>query len=305
VAVHELDYLLWLIGPARSVSALVRRVSELETDVEDVASISMELSSGGVAEIDVDYFDRAYTRGCRLVGSEGTLHWSWEDERLTRHDASGASSQMRVPSDVAPAYHRQLERFLTAILDGAPPPVPAGEARRVLEVLDAARASSRSGRRVAVATDVTLRAAGRGDAELLRAWRNDPETRRWLRNSREIDLDAQAPWPERMLTDTTTQLSIAESDKKPIGHVRVDHEAGGTAELQVVLAPEARGRGLGARVLIEAAAQVLAKPAVSLLCARVKPGHEAALRAFARAGFHPAGTDADGLVRLERPRASR
>lgn len=151
VAVHELDYLLWLAGPARSVSALARQVSELETDVEDVALIIVELASGAVAEVAVDYFDRSYTRGCRIVGSNGTLHWSWEDQRLTTYDASGALSQREVPSDVSPAYHRQLERFLAAVAAGAPAPVPATEARHVLAVLDGARASARDGHRVVLA----------------------------------------------------------------------------------------------------------------------------------------------------------
>ncbi len=51
VAVHELDYLLLAAGPVRSVSALARRVSELDIDVEDVASISMELAGEAVAEL--------------------------------------------------------------------------------------------------------------------------------------------------------------------------------------------------------------------------------------------------------------
>ncbi len=305
VAVHELDYLLWLAGPATSVSALARQVSELETDVEDVAFILMELESGGLAEVAVDYFDRSYTRGCRIVGSEGTLHWSWEDQRLTHHDATGTSSELEVPSDVSPAYRRQLERFLAAVIEGSPPPVPAAQARRVLAVLDAARASSQLGRRVTPAPEVTLRVAGREDAEHLRAWRNDPETRRWSRRSHEITSEEHAGWLERVLADDSTQLWIAESGGRPIGNVRVGPEAQGTAEVHVALAPQARGQGLGGAVLIEAAARALAEPRVCLLYAHVKPEHEASLRAFARAGFRRAGVDDEGLARLERSPARR
>jgi predicted dehydrogenase/RimJ/RimL family protein N-acetyltransferase len=305
VAVHELDYLLWLAGPARTVSALTRQVSELETDVEDVAVIAMELASGAVAEVTVDYFDRAYTRGCRIVGSAGTLHWSWEDQRLTRHDASGTSSRLEAPSDVAPAYRRQLERFLAAVLEDSPTPVPAAQARHVLAVLDAARASSRNGRRVALAPAVTLRAVDRGDADRLRAWRNDPETRRWSRNSHEIAPEEHASWLQRALSDASTRLWVAESDGSPIAHVRIGPEAQGTAEVHVVLAPEARGRGLGSQVLVQAAACALAEPDIRLLCAYVKPEHAASVRAFSRAGFARAGADEDGLLRLERAPAGR
>lgn len=305
VAVHELDYLLWLAGPARSVSALARQVSELDTDVEDVALIVMELASGAVAEVAVDYFDRSYTRGCRIVGSDGTLHWSWEDQHLTRHDAADSTSLLEVPSDVSPTYRRQLERFLAAVLEGSPPPVPAAQARRVLAILDAARTSSRDGRRVTPAPEVVLRTAGRGDAERLRAWRNDPEARRWSRDSHEISRDEHASWLERVLAEDSTQLWIAESGGSPIGNVRVGPAARGTSEVHVTLAPRARGQGLAAAVLMEAAARALAEPGVSLLCAHVKPEHEASLRAFARAGFGRAGADDQGLARLERSPARR
>jgi predicted dehydrogenase/RimJ/RimL family protein N-acetyltransferase len=305
VAVHELDYLLWLAGPARSLTALARHVSELETDVEDVAVIVIELASGSVAQVAVDYFDHSYTRGCRIVGSRGTLHWSWEDQQLMRRDDSGVSSCREVPSDVAPTYRRQLERFLSAIQEGAPAPVPATEARQVLAVIDAARASSRDGRRVMLAPAVTLRAAGADDADRLLAWRNDSETRRWSRSSHEITPAEHASWLEGVLAEPLTQLWVAESSESPIGSVRVSLGTDGTAELHIALAPEARGQGLGAAVLVQAAARALAEPGISALCAHVKPGHAASLRAFARAGFDRAGTDDDGLLRLDRAAASR
>ncbi len=300
VAVHELDYLLWLAGRASSVSALTRHASELETDVEDVASITLELASGGVAELAVDYVDHAYTRGCRIVGSGGTLHWSWEEQHLTRWDSSGTASERQLRSDVTPTYNRQLERFLTAVSDGAPAPVAATEAQHVLAVLDAARVSSRDGRRVRLAPAVTLRVVGYGDGERLRAWRNDPETRRWSRSAHEISPAEHASWLERALGDDTTRLWIAESGGIPIGHVRAGPAVDGTTELHVVLDPQARGRGLGAAVLTQSAARALAESGVSTLCAHVKPGHEASLRSFASAGFHVIGLDGEGLVRLER-----
>lgn len=300
VAVHELDYLLWLTGPARSVSALARQVSELETDVEDVALISMELASGGVAAVTVDYLDHSYTRGCRIVGSQGTLHWSWEDRLLIQHDMAGTARRHALPGDVAPTYRAQLERFLGAAGDGAPAPVPAASAQQVLAVVDAARTSSREGRRVALAPAVTLRAAGAEDAARVLAWRNDPETRRWSRTSHEIAPEEHANWLRRVLADASTQLWVAECDGRPVGHVRVGPEAEGIAEVHITLAPEARGRGLGAEVLIQTAARALSAPGIGLLRANIKPEHEASLRAFGRAGFQVTGSDGEGLVQLER-----
>jgi predicted dehydrogenase/RimJ/RimL family protein N-acetyltransferase len=305
VAVHELDYLLRLVGPAVSVSALANRVSTLKLDVEDVALIAMELTSGAIAEVTVDYLDRAYTRGCRIVGSDGTLHWSWEEQRLVEYDASGACTQQTLAGDVSASYREQLQRFLTAVSTGGPAPVPATEAREVLAVLDAARASARDGRRVALAPAVALRIVDVGDAERLRAWRNDPDARRWSRSSHEITEGEHMSWLRNALADASMRLWLAESAGSAVAHVRVSREAPGTAEVHVVLAPEARGRGLGAAVLVQAAAQALADPDIDRLCAHVKPEHTASLHAFARAGFTVAGAAADGLLRLERARAGR
>jgi predicted dehydrogenase/RimJ/RimL family protein N-acetyltransferase len=300
VAVHELDYLLWLVGPARSVSALARHVSELETDVEDVALIAMELVSGAVAEVAVDYFDRSYTRGCRIVGSAGTLRWSWEEESITRHDRSGAARRSSAPSDVAPTYRAQLERFLQAVRDGGPAPVPPASAQQVLAVIDAARVSSREDRRVELAPVVTLRPAGADDAARILAWRNDAETRRGSRSCREIAPEEHARWLARTLADPSTRLWVAEAGGSAIGHVRVGSQANGTAEVHVVLAPDARGRGLGTAVLAQAGARALADSDIALLFAQVRPENRASLRMLEKTGFHTVGSDADGLVRLER-----
>jgi predicted dehydrogenase/RimJ/RimL family protein N-acetyltransferase len=300
VAVHELDYLLWLTGPARSVSALARHTSELETDVEDVALIAIELVRGGVAEVVVDYFDRSYTRGCRIVGSEGTLHWSWEDQLLTRHHASGTADWHSVPSEVAPTYHTQLERFLEAAREGRSAPVPASSAQQVLAVIDAARISSRDGRRVALVPVVALRTAGVEDAALMLAWRNDPETRSWSRNCREIAPEEHTSWLRRMLANPSMQLWMAETSEGPFGHVRVGPRTNGAAEVHIVLAPQARGRGLGAAVLTQVVAHTLADEGLTMLCAHVKPAHSASLRAFTNVGFRVVGSDEDGLLRLER-----
>jgi predicted dehydrogenase/RimJ/RimL family protein N-acetyltransferase len=341
VAVHELDYLLSIVGRARSVSALARHVSELEMDVEDVALIAIELDSGGLAEVCVDYLDRCYTRGCRIVGSTGTLHWSWEEQMLTCHYASGTTRQHVVPSDVAPTYRAQLERFLRAAREGAQAPVPATSAQQVLAVIDAARSSSRNGRRVALAPPVRLRTAGIEDAEIILAWRNDPETRRWSRELREIEPEEHAHWLRGVLDDPSTRLWMAECDGRPIASVRITPERGGpaqsagkpaaasahttapagglaqtdghqsehpgadpwsndVAEVHVMLAPPARGRGLGTAVLTQATARALAELSLGALRAHVRPHNEASLRAFAKAGFRLVGQDADGLVRLER-----
>jgi predicted dehydrogenase/RimJ/RimL family protein N-acetyltransferase len=300
VAVHELDYLLWLLGPARAVSALTRHTSQLQIDVEDVAAIALELESGAIAEVSVDYLDRRYARGCRIVGSERTLRWSWEDERVDLHGPDGELARVPAGNDVDATYRLELERFLEALRADAPAPVPAAEAQRTLAVIDAARRSAREGRRVALAPAVELRAARREDAELLLAWRNDADTRRWSLSSQEIAPEQHRRWLERVLSEDSAQLWVIEDGARPVGQVRVDAGDDGAGQVHIALAPQARGRGIGAAALTQACARALAQPRVRGLHARVKQGNEASLRAFDRAGFRAVGAVQDGVIRLQR-----
>lgn len=301
VAIHELDYLLWLLGPAVAVTALTRRVSSLELDVEDVAVIALELASGVLAELVVDYFDRSYHRGCRVVGENGTLDWNWEQERLTVHLADGPPRVQEVSADVGSGYRAELEQFLSLVRGEPASFASLGEARQVLAVIEAARASSRDGRCVSLPGPLVLRRAESGDLEELRRWRNDPETRRWSRSTGEVSPEEHAQWFERTMADPAAIIWIAQDGGSGlVGQVRVTRESPDAAELHVTLAPEARGRGLGALLIMEAAARILVEPGIDRLLAHVKDGNRASRRAFERAGFTAAGRDETGLQRFER-----
>lgn len=72
---HEIDYVRWLAGDFRSVSARLACIGGLELDVEDSAELIFDLHAGGLAHIHLDMIQRVPTRTCRLIGSEGILEW--------------------------------------------------------------------------------------------------------------------------------------------------------------------------------------------------------------------------------------
>lgn len=90
------------------------------------------------------------------------------------------------------------------------------------------------------------------DAELLLAWRNDPDTRAASRNSHPVTPAEHEAWITRSLQQSDTMLLVAEDDDgSALGHVRfVPTDAG--YEVSIVLAPEQRGQGKG-RAVLEAA----------------------------------------------------
>lgn len=114
-----------------------------------------------------------------------------------------------------------------------------------------------------------------------------------------MSVDEHEDWLARVLGDPDSELWIAESEGRPVGQVRVTSAADGWAELHVTVAPEGRGRGIGAAMIALAVQRVAAGGGAGLV-AHVKEGNRSSLRAFQRAGFALAGRDASGLLRLER-----
>ncbi|HDH08781.1 MAG TPA: Gfo/Idh/MocA family oxidoreductase, partial [Gammaproteobacteria bacterium] len=80
-AVHEIDYLYWLFGPGVEVTASADKLSELDIDVEDYASMVITHKNGIRSEIHLDYLRQFKRRGCEIVGTKGTLIWQSEGKQ--------------------------------------------------------------------------------------------------------------------------------------------------------------------------------------------------------------------------------
>lgn len=150
---HELDYVRWLVGEVKTVSAQVGHLSDLEIDVEDTAEIVLQFQNGVVGNIHLDMMDRAATRGCRVVGTEGTLVGDWVSHRVQLFSVAASSW-----SDLHPAgrrdrnemYVAELRHFLHCVRGNGLPIVSGEDGRRVLEIALAVKRSSEEKRVVAV-----------------------------------------------------------------------------------------------------------------------------------------------------------
>lgn len=132
----------------------------------------------------------------------------------------------------------------------------------------------------------THRAARIDDAELLFAWRNDPDTRRHSRTSDLIPWKTHHDWLTRTLESTTRRLLVVEFEGEPIGTVRWDLQAPATWEVSITLAPQKRGLGYSAR-LLAAAERALGGERPLTLMAEIHTANEASRRLFASCGYLP------------------
>jgi predicted dehydrogenase len=139
-AIHEIDYVLWLLGPMRRAAGMTAHASSLEIDVEDVAHVHIEHASGALSSIALDYLDRQYHRGCRVVAEDATIDWDWARGTVRVLDPDGLRSEHDAPPDVAPTYVAQMERFLAVARGEQQPLVGTAGGRAALEVVDAVKA---------------------------------------------------------------------------------------------------------------------------------------------------------------------
>jgi predicted dehydrogenase len=79
--IHELDYLVWLFGSASKVLCNAAKLSGLEIETEDYASISLRHESGVASEIHLDYLRPFKRRGCEIVGEQGMVLWQSEGKK--------------------------------------------------------------------------------------------------------------------------------------------------------------------------------------------------------------------------------
>lgn len=120
-AIHELDYVRWLMGEVTSVAAFADHLSpKLEIDTEDSAAIILRFASGALGEVHLDYVQRAYTRNCWLVGDGGTLAWDYPSPEVRLFDPKTKAWEVSssVPSWDPNDMYLDEARHLAACLTG-------------------------------------------------------------------------------------------------------------------------------------------------------------------------------------------
>lgn len=146
-AIHEIDYVRWLIGEVDAVACLAGKLSHLEIETEDTASILLRFRSGAIGEVHMDSVQRAYSRSCKVIGDEGTLEWDYSSGELKHYSAARKEWQVFSnppgwqPNDM---YLAELRHFLNCLSGDEKPALDAFDAARVLELALAAKDSAAS-----------------------------------------------------------------------------------------------------------------------------------------------------------------
>jgi predicted dehydrogenase len=164
-AIHNVDLLLWMMGPATHVTGFTATLAHERIEVEDTAVGCLRFASGAVGVIQAATSVHPGLpktiaihgdRGTVVVEQEDVLRWEFapevdEDRAVRQRFAQkvGASGGASDPSAISHVYHaRQLTDFVHALETGGKPLVDGREGRKAVEVILAIYESAKTGRTV-------------------------------------------------------------------------------------------------------------------------------------------------------------
>lgn len=160
-AVHNVDLLLWLMGPATHVTGFTATLAHERIEVEDTAVATVRFANGALGVILASTgihpgFPKTIAvygdAGSAAVENESIVTWKFaqpevNDEHLQFRATSGVSGGAADPKAISHEYHaRQLRDFVAAIHENRPPAVDGREGKRAVELICALYQSSQNER---------------------------------------------------------------------------------------------------------------------------------------------------------------
>ena len=167
-AIHNVDLLLWMMGPAAMVSGFTATLAHERIEVEDTAVAVIRFQSGALGVIQATTsVHPGYPKTIAIHGDKGSavieqddvLRWDFTPEtdadravkeRFARKvGSSGGSADPKAIS--FEGHRRQLADFVEAVCSNRPPKVDGKEGRKAVDLICAIYESNRTGKVVELA----------------------------------------------------------------------------------------------------------------------------------------------------------
>ena len=132
-ASHEIDYVRWLTNSdVVETQGMCGKLSDLEMVAEDTAEINMRFENGIIANVHLDCTQRAYSRWCEVIGTKGTLKWTYPNQVICTYSNEIDTSFRTFPNN--DMYLAEMQHFINCT-EGKEKPIVDGEVgKRVLEI---------------------------------------------------------------------------------------------------------------------------------------------------------------------------
>lgn len=151
---HFIDLMLWYFGPPTAVFAQVERLSALEIETDDNVDAVFSYPDGKRVVMHLDLYGRPHERSMTIVGEQGTLQWSYEQNCLRLGRSAGQEwEETRFTCERNEMFLGAAKEFLRLIETRQAPSCSIEDGHRALQVIEAMRDSAGTGRVVAVGAE--------------------------------------------------------------------------------------------------------------------------------------------------------
>lgn len=153
LALHDIDYLSWVLGPVSSVFAQGGNLSG-RGDVVDYAQIHFNFDSGAIAYLETNWAlpeNFPFSTAIEITGTGGMIAADNTDKRASYQLTLNGHKRVSAAIFELNGYHYEQEAFLKAVQEKATTPMEAAAALYSLRLAVAAKESIRTGQLVTVA----------------------------------------------------------------------------------------------------------------------------------------------------------
>ena len=153
--IHEIDYAYFLFGMPRRLFALGGKLSRLDIDVEDTASILMECQWKGELlpiHLQQDFLQKPPSRHCEIVGDGGKILWDYHAATLTIWRSNEDKPEIRrlETFERNQLFLDELKHFLACLRGEEKPKVSLRDGANSLKMALAAKQSLETGEVVSI-----------------------------------------------------------------------------------------------------------------------------------------------------------
>lgn len=159
-AIHNLDLMLWLMGPVESVQAMAAtRLRKIET--EDVAAAVVQFKNGalGVIEAATTIYPKNLEESIAIFGETGSVKISgrtanyietWDIEGVTEEEAEKTKAEIKEDPFGKPGHQWIIEDMVSAVKENREPIVAGEDGLAPVKLILAILESAETGKKVVI-----------------------------------------------------------------------------------------------------------------------------------------------------------
>lgn len=87
----ELNWLTHTFGKIKKLTGMKRKISKLESDIDDIYAMILEFENGIIGSLVIDVLSRVPYRSLRIIGEEGVIQWEWTEKKVKLYRSSTKS----------------------------------------------------------------------------------------------------------------------------------------------------------------------------------------------------------------------